>query len=155
MYSNTCDCYAGCTCGGWKQLVGRVLIASPFLVAGWMKLTGFAGTVGYVASAGFPAPEILTVLAIIVELGGALALIAGLHARTAALGLIAFTIIATLGYHLNWSDPMQMTMFLKNLAIIGGLTYVFAHGANKMSLRSWDRYCWGGKMCPDCKVAKS
>ncbi|MBI4093872.1 DoxX family protein [Candidatus Kaiserbacteria bacterium] len=141
-------------CGGWKQLAGRVLLALPFLVAGWMKLTAYGGTVGYIASAGFPAPEFLTVVAIIVEFGGALLLVLGMHARTAALALVVFTTIATLGYHLNWSDPTQMTMFLKNLGLIGGLLYIFAHGAGRYSLKQWDKYCWGGRWCPDCRVAK-
>jgi len=149
---NTCGCYQGCKCGGWKQLVGRILLAALFLIIGWGKVTNFPGTVGFVASGGFPMPELFTVLAIILELGGAILLITGFHARTGAWMLILFTAVSTVAYHNAFADASQQIMMLKNLAIIGGLLHVVAYGAGRMSLKYWDKYCWGGKWCPDCKV---
>ena len=49
-------------------LAGRILLAAIFLVAGYGKLMAFAGTSGYFAKLGFPAPDVMTVLAIAVEL---------------------------------------------------------------------------------------
>ena len=65
-------------------LVGRVLLGVLFLPAGLMKLMGFAGTAGYIASAGLPLPEVGAAIAIVVEIGGGAALLAGFHARLAA-----------------------------------------------------------------------
>lgn len=149
-----CDCKSGsCACGSWQLPLGRVLIGLLFVVAGWGKLTNFAGTEQYVATV-FPMAALFTVLAIIFELGGGLALVTGFHARLASWMLIVFTVLATLGYHTDLSQQMQQIMFLKNLAIIGGLLYVASMGAGKWSLSKWDtKLCMGGAMCPDCKVS--
>lgn len=150
----TCGCYPGCRCGGWIQLVGRVLLAAIFLIIGWGKLTNFSGTVPFVAAGGFPMPEVFTALAIIFELGGAIMLILGFHARLGAWMLIAFTAISTAAYHNAFADPSQQLMMLKNLSIIGGLFYVAAYGAGRYSLKQYDsKWCFGGRWCPDCKVA--
>ncbi len=58
-------------------LVGRILIAAIFLIAGAGKVMKFAGTAAYFTKLGFPAPEVMTVIAIIIELGGAILLIVG------------------------------------------------------------------------------
>jgi len=120
-------------------LAGRILIALLFLVAAWPKLTGFAGTSGYFARLGFPMPDVMTVLAIAVELGGAILLILGWRARWVAWALIVFVVIATFAAHRFWEFDAsqvrnQMNHFLKNLAIIGGLLYVAAFGAGSLSL---------------------
>lgn len=138
---------------GWYKLIGRVLLGLVFLLAGWMKLTGFSAFVGQLGQTGFPLPSLFAVLAIIFEFGGALLLISGFHVRLAAWMLIIFTAIATVVYHDPMSNQVQMMMFMKNLAIIGGLLYVAATGAGKYGLAKWNRtYCKGGKMCPDCRV---
>jgi putative oxidoreductase len=119
-------------------LAGRILLAAIFLVAGYGKLMAFAGTSGYFAKLGFPAPDVMTVLAIAVELGGALLLIAGWHARWAAWALILFVAVATFAAHRFWEFDAsqyrnQMNHFLKNLALIGGLLFVVAFGPGAMS----------------------
>ncbi|MDY7578908.1 DoxX family protein [Herbaspirillum sp. RTI4] len=111
--------------------IGRALLGLLFLVAGIGKITGFAGTVGYMGFLGFPMPELVTIVTIVVEVGGALALITGKFARPAALVVALFTVGATLAAHRFWqADPAaaqaQMTNFLKNLSIIGGLLMVWA-----------------------------
>ena len=72
-------------------LIGRVLIALLFIPAGFGKLTGFAGTVGYIASMGLPLPEVGAAIAIVVELGLGLLLLVGFKTRWAALVLAVFT----------------------------------------------------------------
>jgi len=69
-------------------LLGRILIALIFVMAGFNKITGFEGTVGYIASKGLPIPEMLAIGAIIVELGGGLMLIAGWYTRWAAAAIL-------------------------------------------------------------------
>lgn len=149
---HACECDScGKGCGGWLVTISRVLIALLFVVVGFGKITGFGSTVVMVASAGFPMPEIMTVLAIIFEFGGGLMLLLGFHARTAAWMLVVFTVIATLGYHMNWANQMNMLMTLKNLAIIGGLLQVAIYGAGRWAVaRDWK--CPMHKMCVDCKV---
>ena len=147
IINSMCKCSGKYECKNYYLLAGRILIAILFLVAGWGKLTGFAGTVGFVASGGFPMPEVFAVLAIIFELGGGLMLLLGFHSRIAAKALIVFTVIATAVYHNVFVDATQQVMLLKNLAIIGGLLYVSVFGAGAYSLQ---KNC-GNANCPDCK----
>lgn len=120
-------------------LVGRVLLGVLFLPAGLMKLMGFTGTAGYIASAGLPLPEMGAAIAIVVEIGGGAALLAGFHARLAAQVLAVFTLVATVCFHNFWAVPadqafVQQLMFFKNIAVIGGLLMLAAHGAGAWSL---------------------
>ena len=120
-------------------LIGRILLAWLFVPAGWGKIAGFAGTVGYIASKGVPLPEVCAAIAIAAELGLGLALLVGFKARWAALGLAIFTAVITPIFHGYWALPadqqmMQKLMFDKNLAVIGGLLVVAAFGAGRLSL---------------------
>ena len=120
-------------------LVGRCLIAALFLVAGIRKVLMFSGSAAYFTKLGFPAPEAMTVLAIVVEIGGALMLIFGWKARWGALLLALFTVIATFMAHRFWefdaaAQANQLNHFLKNIAIIGGLLFVAAFGAGRASV---------------------
>ncbi len=121
-------------------LVGRIFIGLIFLVAGVRKLMGFAGTVAYLAKLGFPAPEVMAVIAIIIEIGGSLLLIVGWRARWAAWLLVLFVAIAAFAAHRFWelTDPgqfnNQMNHFLKNLSLIGGLLYVATFGPGSASV---------------------
>ena len=120
-------------------LIGRLLFALLFLPAGISKIAGFAGTVGYIGSKGLPMPALGAVIAILVEVGGSLALISGFGTRFAALALAAFTLVATFFFHNFWGVPvdqamMQQLMFYKNIAVVGGLLLLAAHGAGAWSL---------------------
>ena len=109
--------------------VPRVLLSLVFVVGGFGFLTNFSGTAKYVGMGLDPwglagIATLATVVAIILKLGGGLMLLLNWRTSSAAWMLIAFTILATLMYHMQWSGDggqMQMTQFLKNLAIIGGL----------------------------------
>lgn len=119
--------------------VGRLLLALLFLPAGISKIAGFAGTAGYIGSKGLPLPELGVMIAIVVEVGGALALIAGFGTRMVALALAAFTLVASFVFHNFWGVPadqamMQQLMFYKNIAVVGGLLVLAAHGAGAWSL---------------------
>ncbi len=120
-------------------LVGRVLLAALFIPAGFGKLMGFAGTVGYISSAGLPLPQVAAAIAIIVELGLGLALLVGFKTRWAALGIAVFTVVASFGFHNYWSMPadkvmLNQMMFFKNLAIVGGLLAFWAFGPGRLSV---------------------
>lgn len=115
-------------------LVGRVLLAYIFVLAGYGKIVGFAGTAKYMASKGMPVPELFLVGAILIELVGGLMLAVGWKARWAAWAIFLFIIPTTLIFHPAWADPAQAINFNKNLAIMGGMLYVAFMGPGKLSL---------------------
>ena len=123
-------------------LIGRLALAALFLPAGLSKITGFGGTVGYIESVGLPLAALATpgaIIAIAVEVAGGLALIAGLFTRISAIVLAVFTLLASVFFHAYWSVPadqafMQQLLFYKNLAVVGGLLVLAAHGAGQWSL---------------------
>lgn len=120
-------------------LFGRILIALLFVPAGWGKIAGFAGTVGYIASKGVPLAEVCAAIAIAAELGLTLLLLVGWQARWAALGLAVFTFVITFIFHNYWGVPAeqmgaQRMNFYKNMAITGGLLAFAAFGAGAWSL---------------------
>ena len=120
-------------------LVGRILIALLFVPAGWGKIMGFAGTTGYIASKGLPMPSVAAAIAIAVELGAGLLLLAGFKTRWAALALFVFLIPTTFVFHAFWNVPPEQVMaqqinFWKNVAIMGGLLYVWSFGAGRFSV---------------------
>ena len=121
------------------SLAARLLLAALFLPAGLSKLFGFTGTVGYVASVGLPLPLLGAVLAVALEVLGGLALIVGFQTRWAALLMALFTVAAGVLFHNFWAAPaeafqVQQIMFMKNLAIAGGLLALTAFGPGALSL---------------------
>ena len=120
-------------------LLGRLSFVLLFLPAGIGKLTGFAGTVGYIASVGLPMPQVGAALALTVEIVGSLALLAGYGTRVAALVLALFTLVASFFFHAYWAVPADQQMvtqllFFKNIAVAGGLLTLAAWGAGAWSL---------------------
>ena len=117
----------------------RVLLALMFILAGFSKFTGLEGTAGYIASKGLPLATLLALGAAALELFGGLALALGLKARWAAGALAVFTLLATFLFHNFWAMPadqafVNQLMFMKNLAVIGGLLMVVAFGAGPASV---------------------
>lgn len=121
------------------SLLARLLMVALFLPAGLSKITGFEGTVGYIASVGLPMASLGAVLAIAVEVLAPLALLVGWRTRWAALVLAVFTLAATVFFHNFWAMPaeqqfMQQLMFMKNIGVVGGLLALAAFGAGAWSL---------------------
>jgi putative oxidoreductase len=120
-------------------LAGRILLGLIFVLSGFGKIAGFEGTAGYIASKGLPLPQLLAALTIVVELGGGLALMAGLFTRQAAIGLAAFSLLTALVFHNFWAAPeaqhmAQQINFMKNLAIAGGMLVLAAFGPGRLGL---------------------
>ena len=116
----------------YVNLAGRILLAHIFLLAGLNKISGYSGTQGYMEMMGVPGA--LLPLVILLEIGGALALIAGWQTRVAAYALALFCIVSALIFHNNLADQMQMILFMKNWAMAGGLLVLAANGAGAFSL---------------------
>lgn len=114
------------------DLAGRVLLSAIFLVSGFGKIGGYAGTAAYMASQGVPGALLPAVIAL--ELSGAALLLSGAWTRLAALALAVFTLLAGVLFHAQLGDQIQQIMFLKNLAIAGGLLILAVRGAGAFSI---------------------
>ena len=120
-------------------LIARILLAAIFISAGLSKISGFDGTVGYIASKGLPVPALLAVLAIGLEVLGGTAVLIGYKAQVASLLLAIFTLVAGFIFHNFWAVPadqayLQNIMFMKNLSIAGGLLLLTVFGAGGFSI---------------------
>jgi putative oxidoreductase len=123
----------------WTLLIGRILVGSLFLVFGIRAIMFYAGSVGYLTKLGFPAPEAMNWLAIIIQIVCSILLIVGWKTQWASWLLLAFVVIATAMAHRFWEYDaaqyaIQLQHFTKNLAIIGGLLYFITFGAGAMSM---------------------
>jgi putative oxidoreductase len=120
-------------------LVGRILLAAMFVISGWGKLMGFAGTAGYIAGQGLPLPQLLAAAAIAIELGGGLLILLGWKTRWAALAFAVFLVGITPIFHNFWSAPAdahmgQVINFQKNLSILGGMLLLYVLGPGRYSV---------------------
>ncbi|NGY05147.1 DoxX family protein [Solimonas terrae] len=115
----------------YSDLLGRILIAVLFVIAGWGKISAYAGTQQYMAAMGVPGGLLPLVIAL--ELGGGIAIVLGLFTRPVALLLAGFSIITAVLFH-GAADHVNQIMFMKNLAIAGGFLFLVGHGAGRFSL---------------------
>jgi len=118
----------------FASLIGRILVSAIFLMAGLNKILDPIGTRQYMAAYGMPFVNLFLVAAIILEVGGGLSLLLGYKARWGAIALMLFLIPTTLIFHTKFSDRIQVIMFMKNLAILGGLLMVGYCGPGRISL---------------------
>ncbi len=114
------------------EFLGRALLSALFLLSGFGKIAAYGATAGYMAAVGVPG--LLLPLVIAAEIGGGLAILLGWRTRIIAVLLAGFTLLTGLLFHADFSDQMQMAMFMKNLAITGAFLALAAHGAGRYSL---------------------
>jgi len=115
-----------------NQVVARVFLGHIFLLAGLSKIGAYEGTQGYMDAMGVPG--MLLPLVILLEIGGGLAIIAGLQTRWASYALAAFSVVSAVIFHNNFGDQTQMVMFMKNIAIAGGFLLLADQGAGAYAL---------------------
>ena len=109
------------------DLTGRVFISGVFLLSGFSKIGNYDGTVGWMESFGLPG--ILIFPAIILEIVGPILIIIGYQTRIAAAALSLFCVTTAIIFHNDFSDQMQLTAFLKNIALAGGFLFLVINGA--------------------------
>jgi putative oxidoreductase len=114
--------------------VGRTLIAAIYLLSGTSKIAAPAMTIGYIQSVGLPLPTLGFIIALLVEIGGGVALVLGYRTRLVAAIMALFTIATALAFHNNLADQNQFIHFFKNVAMAGGLLQIVAFGAGRFSL---------------------
>ncbi len=114
------------------SLAGRAMIALIFVLSGLSKIFAIEGTQGYMEAMGVPG--ILIYPAILFEVAAGLAIIAGFQTRLVALALAGFTLLLALIFHNQLGDQTQFILFIKNVAIAGGLLFLARHGAGELSI---------------------
>lgn len=123
----------------WAEVLGRVGLALLFLWSAYTKFAYMAPTIAYMKAYGMPAAELLIWPAAFLELIAGAMLAFGWKARWAALALALFTLASMLIFHAYWSVPAdqmqnQQIHFMKNVAILGGLLFVFARGSGRYAI---------------------
>ncbi|QJR19548.1 DoxX family protein [Pelagibacterium halotolerans] len=111
---------------------GRIFLALIFILAGLSKIPAIEGNVGYMEM--FGVPGLLIWPTILLEVVGGIMLAIGFKARWAAAALGAFSLVAALIFHTDFSNQMEITNFLKNVAITGGMLYVIAFGPGALAV---------------------
>jgi len=117
---------------GVVQLIGRVMLALIFILAGIGKIMDPAGTSGYMESMGVT--SLLMWPTVALELLAGIALAVGYRSKLAATTLALFCLVAAALFHNDLGDKMQMILFLKNIAIAGGLLLVATSATTALSL---------------------
>lgn len=121
-------------------LTGRIFFSLIFIMAGPNHFS--SATIGYAASLGVPLAAFVVPLSGLIALIGGLSIAAGFKAKWGALLIILFLIPVTLMMHQFWTvkDPMmmqmQMTMFMKNISMLGGAIIIANLGSGPLSLDS-------------------
>ena len=109
------------------NLAGRILLAVIFLKAGADKMSNPAGTMQYMEAMGVPGFLVWPTIAL--ELLGGVAIVIGYQTRLVAFALAAFCVATALLFHHHFGDQMQLTLFLKDLALAGGFLLLASSGA--------------------------
>ena len=115
-------------------LVGRIAIATIFILSGISKLQAPGYMMGYIASVGLPFPALALAIAVVTELGGGIALILGFRTKAVATILAIFSVATALSFHNQLGDQNQFIHFFKNVAMAGGLLQVVALGSGRYGL---------------------
>ena len=121
----------------YLPFAGRLMIGLPFAMSGLSKLGAYGATTAMINAVGLPLPPLAYAVAVAVELGGGLLLIAGYRARYVAAALALFSLATAVSFHSNFADQNQMIHFLKNVMMAGGLLQISAFGAGALSIDSW------------------
>jgi putative oxidoreductase len=115
-------------------LAARVLLAAFFLGSAYLQLMNPHGTIQTLGQAGVPMTKTAYVVGLAVEFLGGLLLLLGSRCRLAALGLAVFLVVNVYFLHFDFATRAHTLAFLKNLAVLGGLLHVAAHGGGRFSL---------------------
>ena len=114
------------------DLFARVLISTLFLINGIFKITNYDGTVDWME--GYGVPGILIIPAIMIEILGSIFIIVGYQTKITAAFLSLFCLLTAIIFHNEFSNQMQLTSFLKNIALAGGFLFLVINGSKKFSL---------------------
>src|SRR5690242_13758906 len=97
----------------YLPFAGRLMIGLPFVFSGLGKLAAYDATTGMISAAGLPFPPLAFAVAVAVELGGGVLLIAGYRVRVVAIAMAVFALATAVSFHNDFADQDQMIHFLK------------------------------------------
>lgn len=117
----------------YLPLIARIALSLIFLTSGIKHAIGYSGFVEMIGQT-LPLAPLLAIGTIVFQILGALSLILGYKVNIGATLLILFLIPASLVFHNFLADPSQLSSFLKNLGLIGGLLLVIYAGAGAVSI---------------------
>jgi len=124
-------------------LLGRGLMALFFALTGLQQVENWEGARMNFLSHGLNPPDAFLAVAVVLEFGCAAALLLGFRTRLAALALFVLTLAASFALNDFWKIEdageayMQQQLFLRNLAIAGGLLVIVGMGAGRWSYDTW------------------
>ena len=118
----------------YLPFIGRLMIGLPFVMSGISKLGAYGATTGMISAVGLPFPPLAFAVAVAVELGGGVLLLAGYRVRFVATAMAVFALATAVSFHSNFADQNQMIHFLKNVMMAGGLLQITAFGGGPISL---------------------
>lgn len=116
----------------YADLPARAAMSAIFILSGVGKLGAVEQTQSYMEAFGLAGPLVFPAIAF--EIGAGAALLLGLGTRHVALTLSGFSLVTALIFHRDFSDQIQQIMFLKNLAMSGGLLLMAKAGAPSLSI---------------------
>ena len=114
------------------EFLGRVLLSTLFLVEGIGKISMQEDVIMYMEDYGVPG--ILFVPATVLEILFPLLLITGYRTKWVASVMALFTFTVAIIFHTDFSEGIQMILFLKDIAIAGGFMIIIVYGPGKISL---------------------
>jgi putative oxidoreductase len=112
-------------------LVARFIFAAVFAMAAWFKFTDIDATAGYIASAGFPVPVVLTSLAALFEAALVIAFLTGAFFSEAALLAALYVLFLAFAFHgpSHWNgNQTEFGFFVDHFTFIAGLLFAAVHG---------------------------
>ena len=113
------------------DLLARILISALFLINGIFKITNYDGALDWME--GYGVPGVLLIPAIILEILGPILIIIGYQTKITAAFLSLFCLATAVIFHNDFSNQMQLTSFLKNIALAGGFLFLVVNGSKKFS----------------------
>jgi putative oxidoreductase len=119
---------------GLLPALARLLMSAIFIQAGFEKLMAPGMVIGYIGAHGLPVPMVAYVVAVIVELGGGIAILLGWQTRIVAVALALFCLVTAGAFHYVPSDMNMMIHFKKNICMAGGFLLLTAFGAGAWSV---------------------
>ena len=114
------------------DLLGRIFISVLFFLNGIFKIRNYDGTIEWMET--YDLPGIMIIPAIIIEIVAPILIVIGYKTKIAAAFLFLFCVSTAFIFHNDFGDQIQLTAFLKNIALAGGFMFLIANGAKSYSL---------------------
>lgn len=118
----------------YLSLLARIFLSAIFIWSGTNKILNPVSTQENMSAHGMPLTLFFLVGAIALEILGGLSILLGIKTRWGAALLIVFLVPATLIFHTDFSTELEQAMFLKNLAMLGGLLMLIQYGGGDLVL---------------------